>query len=113
MTRSSTAPSTTPLTDYLKVPHLPVDVVLDRLSIARLALAPPVLGESLVATVEGSAELVGEAAHVTFDLHRIDGSAGNVLLAMELAGAAPVALSVNGAGPRADWHGRANVSAAA
>jgi translocation and assembly module TamB len=82
--------------------------------------------------------LVGEAAHVTFDLHRIDGSAGNVLLAMELAGAtpvlslrleaaeptgilldrllgrtdrAPVALSVNGAGPLADWHGRANASA--
>ena len=41
MTRSSTAPSTTPLTDYLKVPHFPVGVVLDRLSIARLALAPP------------------------------------------------------------------------
>ena len=140
MTRSSTAPSTTPLTDYLKVPHLPVGVVLDRLSIARLALAPPVLGESLVATAEGSAELVGEAAHVTLDLHRIDGSAGNVLLALELAGAtpvlslrleaaeptgilldrllgrtdrAPIALSVNGAGPLADWHGRASASAGA
>src|SRR5712692_4585731 len=63
MTRSSTAASTTPLTEYFRVPHLPVDVVLDRLSIGRLALAPPVLGESLVATVEGSAELAGETAH--------------------------------------------------
>ena len=140
MARSSTAPSTTPFTDYLKVPHLPVGVVLDRLSIGRLALAPPVLGESLVATVEGSAELVGETAHVTLDLHRIDGSAGNVLLAMELAGATPVlslrleaaeptgilldrllgrtdrpplALSVNGTGPLADWHGRVSASAGA
>ena len=33
MARSSTAPSTTPFTDYLKVPHVPVSVVLDRLSI--------------------------------------------------------------------------------
>jgi translocation and assembly module TamB len=86
MTRNSTAPSTTPLTDYLRVPHLPVGVVLDRLSIGRLALAPPVLGESLVATVEGSAQLAGERAHVALDLHRTDGEAGSIVLAMELAG---------------------------
>src|SRR6266436_6879121 len=55
MARSSTAPSTTPFTEYLKVPRLPIGVVLDRLSIGRLALAPPVVGDSLVATVEGSA----------------------------------------------------------
>ena len=30
MARPSTAPSTTPLIEYLKVPHLPVGVVLDR-----------------------------------------------------------------------------------
>src|SRR5215467_13715418 len=30
MARSSTAPSTTPLTEYLKVPRLPVGVVFDR-----------------------------------------------------------------------------------
>src|SRR5690349_9447285 len=53
MARSSTAPSTTPLTEYLNVPHLPIGVVLDRLSIGRLALAPPILGESLIATIEG------------------------------------------------------------
>ncbi len=140
MTRSSTAPSTTPLTEYFRVPHLPVGVVLDRLSIGRLALAPPVLGESLVATVEGSAELAGETAHVALDMHRTDGSAGKLLLAMELAGATPIlklqleaseptgilldsllgrtdrlplALSVNGAGPLADWHGRLSASAGA
>src|SRR4029077_16534198 len=88
--RSSTPPSTTPFTEYLKVPRLPIGVVLDRLSIGRLALAPPVLGESLVATVEGSARLVGETAEVALDIHRTDDSAGNIVLAMELAGETPV-----------------------
>jgi translocation and assembly module TamB len=140
MARSSTAPSTTPWPEYLKVPHLPVAVVLDRLSIGRLALAPPVLGEGLVATLEGNAKLSGETAHVALDLHRTDGSAGNILLAMELAGAMPVlglrleaseptgllldrllgrtdrpplALSVNGTGLLADWHGQVSASAGA
>ena len=54
MARSSTARSTTPLTGYFEVPRLPVNVVLDRRSIVRLALAPPVLGESLIATVDGN-----------------------------------------------------------
>src|SRR5271169_3697216 len=140
MARLSTAPSTAPLTEYLKIPRLPVGVVLDRLSIDRLALAPPVLGESLVGTAEGSAQLAGETAHVALDLHRTDGIAGNITLAMELAGATPIlklrleaseptgflldrplgrtdrppfALSLNGAGPLADWHGRVSASAGA
>jgi translocation and assembly module TamB len=138
MTRSSTAPSTTPFLDYLKVPHLPIPVALDRLSISELALAPPVLGENILATVEGSATLAGGRAHIALDLHRIDNSAGNILLAMEIAGPTPVlnlqldateptgvvldrllgrvdrlplALSLNGSGPVADWHGRLKASA--
>ena len=138
MARSSTAPSTTPFIDYLKVPRLPIPVALDRLSIGKLALAPPVLGENVVATVEGGAELAEGRAHVALDLHRIDSSAGNILLAMEIAGDTPVlslqldaaeptgllldrllartdqlplTLSVNGTGPLADWHGRMNASA--
>ena len=138
MARSSTAPSTTPLTDYLKVPHLPVDVVLDRLSIDRLAFQPPVLGESLVATVTGKAVLAGGRANAELDLHRIDGSAGNLNLATTLAGDPPIlslrldgseptgilldrllgrkdrlplAFSVNGTGPIVDWHGQLTASA--
>ncbi|MBV8335261.1 MAG: translocation/assembly module TamB domain-containing protein [Alphaproteobacteria bacterium] len=138
MARSSTAPSTTPWTEYLKVPRVPIGVVLDRLSIDRLALAPPVLGESLVAAVQGSARLAGETAHLALELHRTDGAAGNILLAMELAGAtpilqlqleaseptgmlldrvlgrndrAPLAVSLKGTGPLADWHGRVTASA--
>src|SRR5438128_3605960 len=133
MARSSTAPSTTPFTEYLKVPRLPVGIVLDRLSVGRLVLAPPVVGDSLVATVEGSARLAGETAEVALDIHRTDDSAGNIVLAMELAGEppvlklqlaaseptgvlldgvigrtdrAPLALSVDGTGPLTDWHGR-------
>jgi len=138
MARSSTAPSTTPLTEYLKVPRLPVGVVVDRLSIGRLALAPPVLGDSLVATVEGSARLAGETAQVALDIHRTDDSTGKIVFAMELSGDTPVlklqlaasepsgvlldrvlgrtdrqpvALSVGGTGPLADWHGRVAASA--
>jgi translocation and assembly module TamB len=138
MARLSTAPSTTPWTEYLKVPHIPIGLVLDRLSIDRLALAPPVLGESLVATVKGSGRVEGETAHVALELQRTDGTAGNIHLAMDLAGAAPtlqlqleasepsgvvldrvlgrtdrppLALSLNGAGPLADWHGRVTASA--
>jgi translocation and assembly module TamB len=140
MARSSTAPSTTPLTEYLKVPRLPVGVVLDQLSIGRLALAPPVLGETLIATAEGNARLAGETASVALDLRRIDESTGNIALAMELAGATPVlklrleasestgvlldrllgrtdrppfVLSFTGSGPLADWHGRISATASA
>jgi translocation and assembly module TamB len=140
MARSSTAPSTTPLTEYLKVPHVPLGVVLDRLLISRLSLASPVLGESLVAMVEGDARLTGGTAHIALDLRRIDGSAGNIALAMELTGAtpnlklrleaseptgilldrllgrtdrAPLALSLNGVGPLVNWQGRLNASAGA
>ncbi len=140
MARSSTAPSTTPFTDYLEVPHLPVSVALDTLSVGRLALEPQVLGESVVVTVEGSAELATASAHVALDLHRIDGAAGNIRLTIELGGNPPVlnfqlaaaepsgmladrllsrtdrlplALSVNGKGPVADWRGRLSASAGA
>jgi translocation and assembly module TamB len=138
MARLSTAPSTTPWTEYLKVPRVPISVFLDRLSIDRLALAAPVLGESLVATVEGSARLARQTAQVALDLHRTDNFAGNIALAMDLAGNPPVlslrvdgneptgvladrllgrtdrpplALSINGAGPLADWRGRVAASA--
>src|SRR5262249_9646066 len=86
MARSSTAPSTTPFTEYFKVPHLPIGVVIDRLSIGRVALGPAILGQDLVATLEGRIRLAEEMAHVELDLHRTDGFAGNIVLEMELAG---------------------------
>ena len=115
-----------------------MSAVLDKLSIGRLALAPPVLGESLVAKVEGGAELAGTRARIDLDLQRTDGTAGNVRLAMQLGGDPPVLklelaaaeptgmltdrllgrtdrqplkVSLRGAGPLADWHGRLAVAA--
>ena len=139
MARPSTAPSA-PLSEYLRVPHLPLALVLDRLAIARLALAPPVLGESVIATIAGSGEIRRGAARATLDLHRIDGVPGKLALRMSLAGThpllslrlhaseptgilldrwlgrtdrRPLTLSLNGRGPVADWHGRLTASAGA
>ncbi len=137
MARPSLAPSR-PLADYLRVPHLPVPVVLDRLAIARLSLMPAVLGESVAAAIEGSAAIDGGTARAAIDLHRIDGIPGKLALRMALSGNKPVlslrldasepagillgrllgqhdrlplALSLAGTGPVADWHGRLTASA--
>ncbi len=136
-TRLTTAPSTMRLLDYLRVPHLPVRIALDRLSIGKLTLAPPVLGEGIAAKVDGSARLADGMAHIALDLQRID-DAGSLALAMDLAGDPPIlklrleadeptgvlsdrllgrtdhlalALSVDGKGAVADWHGRLQASA--
>ncbi len=137
--RPSSAPSR-PLIDYLRVPRLPVAIVLDRLTIARLALAPAVLGESVVATVVGNGAVVGGTARAALDLHRIDGHAGNIAMRLKLAGTnptlrlrlkaneptgqllarwlgrtdrLPVSISLDGAGPLTDWRGRLDASAGA
>ena len=89
MARPSTAASA-PLSEYLRVPHLPLALVLDRLAIARLALAPPVLGESVIATIAGSGEIRRGAARATLDLHRTDGVPGKLALRMSLAGTHPL-----------------------
>ncbi len=139
MARPSLAPSR-PLADYLRVPHLPVPVVLDRLAIARLSLMPAVLGESVAAAIEGNATVDSGTARAAIDLHRIDGIPGKLALKLALSGKKPVlslrleateptgillgrllgeqdrlplALSLAGTGPVADWHGRLTASAGA
>ncbi len=125
----------------LRVPHLPVAVVLDRLTIARLTLMPAVLGEKVVATIKGSAAVESGTARADLDLHRIDGVPGNIALQhgadrnqtgarpANRSGATrpascstdwlrrtdrlPLALSLDGKGPVADWHGRLTASAGA
>ena len=135
--RSSTAPSR-PFVDYLQVPRLPVALVVDRLTIGRIELAPPVLGQSIVATVTGNAAVEGELAHAALDLHRIDGKPGSIALQLALRGETPrlnlqlqakeptglllahwlgaghrlpLALAIDGSGPLTDWHGRLTASA--
>jgi translocation and assembly module TamB len=138
--RRASSGSSAPLSDYLQVPHLPIAVMLDRLTITRLSLAPPVLGEKVVATVAGSAEVERGTARAVLDLRRTDGFSGNIALQMTLAETKPVldlrltaneptgvlidrwlqrtdrlplTLSLDGKGPVADWHGRLTVAAGA
>jgi translocation and assembly module TamB len=138
--KPSSAQSPQPPAQSLGVPHLPVAVVLDRLTVSRLSLAPAVIGEPAVATINGSAAVESATARAALDLHRIDGSPGNIALQMALTGTKPVlalrlqaseptgmmtdnwlgrtdrlplALSLDGDGPLADWHGRLTASAGA
>jgi autotransporter translocation and assembly factor TamB len=117
----------------LRPPHLPLEVALDRLAIGRLAL-----GKSVLATAAGHTAFADGRGAAALDLSRTDGHAGNLEFAAELFGAAPrlalrleanepsgrlvdrllghgdhlpLALSLVGEGPLADWHGRLAVSA--
>jgi translocation and assembly module TamB len=136
--RPSSSRSSAPVSEYLRVPHLPLAVVLDRLAITHLALAPAVLGESVVATIKGNAEVEDGTARADLDLHRIDGTPGKLALKLALTGTKPVlslrldaseptgvlldrwlgrthrlplALSLAGTGPLAGWHGQLTASA--
>ena len=93
---------------------------------------PAVLGEKIVGTVAGSADIESGTARAALDLHRTDGLPGNIALQTALTGTNPVldlqmkaedptgtlvdhwlrrtdrlplSLSLNGKGPLADWHG--------
>jgi translocation and assembly module TamB len=140
MARSSSSGSSGPLSEYLRVPRLPVAFVLDRVTIARVLLMPPVLGERVVATVAGNGEIRGGTAQAALDLHRTDGFPGKLALAMTLTEANPVlslqlaaneptgilldrwlgrtdrlplTLSLDGNGPLTSWHGRLTAAAGA
>ena len=77
------------LAELLQTPHLPFNLAVDRLVIERLLLAPPVLGTSVIATLAGGVAFEKGAAHADLDIHRIDGSPGNIRLALTLAGETP------------------------
>ncbi|SDD68830.1 translocation/assembly module TamB domain-containing protein [Belnapia rosea] len=54
------------------LPQLPVAVVLDRLAIGRIDLAPPVLGQAAVLGLEGQARLGSAGLEASLDLRRLD-----------------------------------------
>ena len=63
------------------IPRLPLSVRLDRLSVARVSLASPVLGEAAVFAVEGSAaSRVGAEVASGLAITRIDGIPGKAVL---------------------------------
>jgi len=120
------------------LPRLPLAVAVDRLEVGRLALAAPVLGEPVAATLSGNAALRGGVGRAALDLHRIDGQPGTLALQAELSGAEPVLgirldadeptgvvldrvlgrsdhpplrLSFAGEGPLSQWRGRLTAAA--
>jgi translocation and assembly module TamB len=137
MPPSPTAP-TPPLSERLRLPHLPAGIAVDRIAIERLTLGSAVLGEPVEATLTGNTSLAAGSARVALDLRRTDGQPGSVDLVAALAGASPVlslrltadestgvllgrvlhrddrlplAVSFTGEGPLSQWRGRLTASA--
>ncbi len=135
--RSAAGPAQ-PLANSLRVPHLPIPLTVNRLEIDQLVLGPAMLGTRVVATVVGDLAVQGGSARAHLDIHRIDGSAGKIGLQLTLSGAKPrlglrfdatdptgivddcifgrtdhlpLAVSIDGDGPIADWRGRLTASA--
>jgi translocation and assembly module TamB len=127
-----------PLSEYLRLPSLPVAVAVDRLAIGRIVLGPAVLGERVEAALDGHAVQRGDASEIALDLHRTDSASGALELYIRQSGANPVLalrltareptglllgsalgrddrlpllLSLTGEGPLSAWHGRLEASA--
>lgn len=114
------------------LPVLPFEIVLDRLSVARIALAEPVIGAPAAVSVEGDARLgdPSDGLSMRLDVDRIDGVAGRIAARLgyrpedqyldldvsidepegglvsrlsDLPGVPPLHLDVAGAGPIDNW----------
>ncbi len=114
------------------IPVLPFEVVLDKLSVADVVLAEPVLGVAATVTVEGEARLGDPADGLSarLDVERIDGTAGTIAARLtyspesetldldlsvdepaggllsrlsDLPGLPPLRVDLAGSGPIDDW----------
>jgi len=122
-----------PLADLLRMLHLPFGMIVNRLAIDRVLLAPPVLGARVAATIVGDISFRGALRTADLDIHRIDGAPGEISLRLALTGAEPsvklaanvddptgiiddrildrtdnlpLVLTIRGSGPVSRWHGR-------
>lgn len=62
------------------LPDLPVSIEVDRLLINQLSLGADILGQSVLAQLEGTTALTGGAGQATLSLRRLDGKTGTILL---------------------------------
>lgn len=62
------------------LPDLPVSIEVDNLVVNELDLASDILGQSVLAKLEGTTSLSGGAGQATLALRRMDGSLGSILL---------------------------------
>jgi translocation and assembly module TamB len=127
-----------PWSELLRLPKMPVATAIDRFAIGRIALAEPVLGERIAATVAGHAVAHDDMAEIALRLHRIDDVPGEFDLSVRQSGAAPdlrlrlaarepsgvllakllgrddrppLSVSIEGDGPVSDWRGRLDAAA--
>jgi translocation and assembly module TamB len=136
----ATPPKTTPSQpmNLLDALHLPVAIALDDLSIGVIRLGAPVLGEPVALSVSGVSSLAGGDASARVAVRRIDGQTGQADLSLALNGESarlrlaldiaepsgvlldrllarsdrpPLAVSLKGDGPLADWRGTFTASA--
>ncbi|HEX5454479.1 MAG TPA: translocation/assembly module TamB domain-containing protein [Stellaceae bacterium] len=127
-----------PWSERLQPPRTSYPLAIDRLAVDRIVLDPAVLGERVTMRLAGAADLVDREVRASLDLHRTDGEKGSLSLALKMGGAPqrltlrlevsepsglllarllhrtdrpPLALSLAGDGPVADWHGKLRASA--
>jgi translocation and assembly module TamB len=138
--RLPVSPATAPVpwAERLRPPHISFPLAIDRFAVDRIVLDLPVLGEKVTAELAGTADLVDQSVRASLDLHRTDGAKGSLSLTLTMGGIPqrlnlrlqvsepsglllarllhrddrpPLALSLTGDGPVADWHGKLRASA--
>jgi len=127
-----------PLAERLRVPRLPVSLTIDRLSVDRLVLDPPLFGESIEAAIDGHATQDGDDTDIALNLRRTDNKPGGLdvqmrqtgthpILSLKIAANEPTGLLLNrvlartdnlplsvsfaGEGPLTQWHGKLDAAA--
>ena len=79
VTSADTALPTAEATPFA-LPDLPVSIEVDRLLINQLSLGTDILGQSVLAQLEGTTTLAGGAGQAALNLRRLDGKTGSILL---------------------------------
>src|SRR5260221_3431438 len=74
--QSKTPPTKPSNRQPIVLPHLPHGLVVDRIAIAAVRLAAPVLGEPVALSIAGATSLVGGEATAELAVRRIDGRPG-------------------------------------
>jgi translocation and assembly module TamB len=81
------------------LPALPVDIAIDALTVPRIHLAEPVIGESVTASLDGRGSLTGAGAEAHLSIERGDGQTGHARLVLDARRDGPIALNVDVAEP--------------
>lgn len=89
--KPESADAPTPEATRFALPDLPVSVSIGQLRADRVTIAEPVLGQLLVASAQGSAELAGGEGTARLTMRRIDGRDGEITFSGAFANASRIA----------------------